>query len=141
MVYNYLGKLTVISLAGSASFSCKAKGKDNCSVCLSAVPSKLVQECYLCAFNRDIANNKCLEKGQKPPEPQVCKTHYEKLSCFKEFSKEPFKYKINFTETNLDFEESPYFLMAFEKDNMDLALKQETEIPKIEITEVSVQNN
>jgi hypothetical protein len=76
----------------------------------------------MCPWNRDVKNNKCLKKGESPPSP-TCTNYYDKLECYKEFNNEPFEYKVTFNEVSLDFGESPYYLMAFKKDKMDLALK------------------
>ena len=146
----YLGsgpELFLLSSANRPSYKCaeQTPAMPECSICIpSPVPPGLNNRCYLCAFGRDTIGNKCLKKGELPPKPPIptkCKNYYEKLKCFKDFSKDPFKYKILFNEMDLDFGESPHFLVAFEKDHMDIALKQDKEITHIKLDTLSVQNN
>jgi hypothetical protein len=76
-----------------------------------------------------------------PTPPTKCATYFQELKCFKEFSATtPFTYKLVFHETNLNINEMPYIWIALEKDNMDLALKQETTLANISIQNLEVMN-
>lgn len=51
---------------------------------------------------------------------------------------EPFTYKVLFSDTQLRSGESPYFQLALNMDNMDLALKNEPQIANFKLEQLRV---
>jgi hypothetical protein len=70
VVYYLAGnKFHLESLTKKTTFDCVSEEMEHCSACTKSINAPMVKRCELCAYGRDIAQNKCLAKVI-PPAPK-----------------------------------------------------------------------